>query len=611
MQEWPCSPQPEQRLVNRGKPSGPDLDPRTDQTGITFIALFLIDFQADTLSCRRQFFQAAAAHNQSGEDALGRFLEGQAQGFLQLNAVIGIDGNCFGAGCGQGLQQIEGVGLSGQVDRRGRGRLATGHRRPVVVEHHLDPRHMAKDTIAGGVHAAVAFGAVADNAEDLVGHLRPRQNVAGAFGLARPHGDAGVHGIQEIEQGIAADITKDRRHFAAALHGGDGLSKEPVGAAGADHRRPINRGKAGLFCLDTLCGKTETVGYGLRAVFGARAETRLAGYRKAHDRQLVLEIAIAVVDYVDLACDGGVEAANQLFRQGVGEGERQDIDVGAEGLLYLLGKDRVGAAGDDPGLAGALEPFIEGRGLDHRRQADRSLTLDPIVVFPGDTRQRVEAAQIALHDLGLAGLQRIHPHQTFAVAEGAGGKDHHRGLKTPADVDGDTGRFKHLLMVARFEDRHETALEQVTRIDQMLGGTGGEVAGDKIDQSAARFGEERGAGEDVGRLEQTGDLHGHDRIASGQGVAEADAGGDRLVHRPADPDFILNLRQAAVDNLGARRSRIAVGAVDAGADAADGEGDIALQDLGSARFQLTKFVHSVSLHGLSSCLLHLLGLNTP
>ena len=80
-------------------------------------------------------------------------------------------------------------------------------------------------------------------------------------------------------------------------------------------------------------------------------------------------------------------------------------------------------------------------------------------------------------------------------------------------------------------------------------------------------------------------------------MAEADADCYRLVDRPADGDKVLHLGEAAVDDLGARRSRIAVSGMDAGAHAADGKGDVALQHFGFSGFKVAKFGDLVAFHG--------------
>jgi hypothetical protein len=87
-------------------------------------------------------------------------------------------------------------------------------------------------------------------------------------------------------------------------------------------------------------------------------------------------------------------------------------------------------------------------------------------------------------------------------------------------------------------------------------------------------------GEYIARLEEAGDLHGDNAIVTGHGVAVADGRSHSFVDGPTDFDEVLNLGEAAVDDLGAGGAWITIGAVDAGADYTNGEGDIALEDFG-------------------------------
>ncbi len=114
----------------------------------------------------------------------------------------------------------------------------------------------------------------------------------------------------------------------------------------------------------------------------------------------------------------------------------------------------------------------------------------------------------------------------------------------------------------------------------MLGGIGGEITGQVIDQGAPRGGELRGAGDHIRCLEKPGYFHGDDTVAAGQGIAVADAGADRLIDRPVGVDQLFGVKNSFVDDLRAGGAGIAVNGMDARPDATGGKGDVALKYMG-------------------------------
>ena len=150
-------------------------------------------------------------------------------------------------------------------------------------------------------------------------------------------------------------------------------------------------------------------------------------------------------------------------------------------------------------------------------------------------------------------------------------------MELPADVGGYTRSLEHLLMVAGFKYGNETGFEQVAGIHQVLGGAGRKVTGDIVNKSPTRIREKRGAGDQIPGLEQSWNFHGHDRITTGQGMAQANAHGHGFVYRPADVNHVLDLGEASVDYFGTGGTRITVNGMDAGSHTSDSESDVALK----------------------------------
>lgn len=84
-------------------------------------------------------------------------------------------------------------------------------------------------------------------------------------------------------------------------------------------------------------------------------------------------------------------------------------------------------------------------------------------------------------------------------------------------------------------------------------------------------------------------------------MAKSDRCCNRLVERPTDSDLVLNLRQATVDHFRTWGSRVTISTVDAGTDTTDRKSDIALKDLGLARFLLTQNLYFILFIDLVSC----------
>ena len=118
----------------------------------------------------------------------------------------------------------------------GRGRLASGHGRDVVVENHHHHIGFLVDTVEQACHAAMAEGTVADDR-----HGREDAHFAGTLG----HGDGGAHahggldGAHVEAQGIAADVTKYLASLMVGHHSVEGRVTVDVRATLAERGRAV------------------------------------------------------------------------------------------------------------------------------------------------------------------------------------------------------------------------------------------------------------------------------------------------------------------------------------------------------------------------------------
>ena len=84
--------------------------------------------------------------------------------------------------------------------------LTAGHSRDVVVENHDDDVGLLVDAVEQTGHAAVAEGAVADDAD---GGEDAHLGSALGHGDAGAHADGGVDGTHVEAEGVASDVTED------------------------------------------------------------------------------------------------------------------------------------------------------------------------------------------------------------------------------------------------------------------------------------------------------------------------------------------------------------------------------------------------------------------
>ena len=421
----------------------------------------------------------------------------------------------------------------------------------------------------------MAFGAVAEHGQAFAGGLGPGQDVPEALGLARAHGQGRVHGVQEVQQGVAADVAEHGLQLALLAHLAHNLAEKTIRATRADHRRTRQAGHPGLGGGGS---QSQTRGDQGRRPFGDRLVLPFAGHGQPFGLDAFLDEAVSVLDDIDRAGNAFAEAADQLHGQGIGEAQGQNINFQAQCRADLFDKQSVRAVGDDAYLSVTLGPGVERAVLDHGAQGRDAGRTDLIVKHPRPHGQGDEIAHLGWQRSLLSRARFHQPDQALTVTKHAAGDDCHRRVELPPKIRRDASRFVHLLMIARLEDRNAATFEHVARVDQVLGGAGGVVAGDIIDEAATLAGVKGGAGDHVGGLEKARNLHGHDAVAACQGVPEADSRSHGLVHGPAHGDHVLDLRQPLVDDLGAGRARISVSGMDPGPYAAYRKGHVALND---------------------------------
>lgn len=138
--------------------------PGADVAASALAAKLLVHGELLPVGRGRDFADACSPNDQDGEEAFGGQLEPFFHAGFDFRLVVGVGGDDVCALALEGLVKPEGIGLPGEVAGRGRRRLSAGHGDPFVVEHNLEAGDLAEHRIAGGVHAAVAFGAVADDA---------------------------------------------------------------------------------------------------------------------------------------------------------------------------------------------------------------------------------------------------------------------------------------------------------------------------------------------------------------------------------------------------------------------------------------------------------------
>ena len=85
----------------------------------------------------------------------------------------------------------------------------------------------------------------------------------------------------------------------------------------------------------------------------------------------------------------------------------------------------------------------------------------------------------------------------------------------------------------------------------MLGGAGGKIACQEIDQCPPGLGEMGDTGHHISGLEQPWYFHGDNAVSTGQGMAVAHSGGYGLVDGPVSTDQIFYVGKPLVQYLGA------------------------------------------------------------
>ena len=452
---------------------------------------------------------------------------------------------------------------------------------------------MAEHRIAGGVHAAVAFGAVADDAHAAGGGFGLREDIAHAHGFACTHAQVYVEGVEALDQRIAADVAENGLDVPALVQFAEMQGREAVGASRADHGWAGygRRWRPGLGIPAEECGDA------LGRPFGHMAEGVLAADVESRREAGFLYEAVAVLNNADFALDGRAERPDAFHRQRVGEGHRKDVEIGIEAFLVFAHEQGGRAAGDDPAPSRSRIVDVEGRFLDHTDESGHTFRHDGIVGDAGHAGQGVLERERA--DFGeRARMLFSEFDQPFAVAEKPAREDDDRGAVRARDVRRQSCRLVHFLMRARLEHGYEATFEEVLRIYDVLCGAWGKVTGDVVDEGTLGLHVAGNAGEGVTGLIEAVYFHGDHAVAPGHGVSHADADGHGFVHGPAHGDPVLRLRQALVDGFRARRAGVAVRRVDACAYAADRERDVSLQDfIGSCDLvaQLLDFVHGVFL----------------
>ena len=263
--------------------------------------------------------------------------------------------------------------------------------------------------------------------------------------------------------------------------------------------------------------------------------------------------------------------------EGVGHGEGEYIEVRTEDIPDFLDKGRIHPIGDDAFFSGPPDPLVQGRLLNHFIQGPHSLGHDRVIVDPGDGGQQIESAHLFrdVQDGPLA--DGPEPDKPLAMTEVSACQDHNRGMVLPADIRGKAAKIHHLLMVPRLQNRDHAALEKITGIDHMLGGTGGEITGNEVDEGAPLFIKKGGACKYIPCLKKARYLHGDDRVRSGQCMPEGDPCRHGLVYGPPDRDHVLHTGKTPVYHFRARGSRVPVRAMDAGAHTSCGKGYISLK----------------------------------
>lgn len=133
---------------------------------------------------------------------------------------------------------------------------------------------MAEHRIAGGVHAAVAFGAVADDAYAAGGGFGLRKDIAHTHSLARAHAQVHVEGVEALDQRIAADVAENGLNVPALVQFAEMQGREAVGASRADHGGGGVRKARGVPALVSL-PRNAAMRSGVHSVTGLRASLPL------------------------------------------------------------------------------------------------------------------------------------------------------------------------------------------------------------------------------------------------------------------------------------------------------------------------------------------------
>ena len=244
------------------------------------------------------------------------------------------------------------------------------------------------------------------------------------------------------------------------------------------------------------------------------------------------------------------EAAHQVPRQGVGDAQLEHAGAGGDLLHVGVGRpERDHAEVRAPPLPAdqlrGLEPGPQpGLALDEQRVAQAGVDREHDVLG----RILDEAARRVLLALSDA-------HQAARVREARGAAHDHGSVETLAQLEGEAREIERLLGVGGLQHRNVRELAEEARVLLVLRAVDARIVADHQHQAPvdADVGHRH---QRVGRDVQAHVLHGRECAHSGEGGPDGHVAGHLLVGRPLRVQVFGRVLGQALQDLGARRSRV-------------------------------------------------------
>jgi len=136
--------------------------------------------------------------------------------------------------------------------------------------------------------------------------------------------------------------------------------------------------------------------------------------------------------------------------------------------------------------------------------------------------------------------------------------DNNRRVTVTGQVCGYLRCIVKFLMVSRFQYRGKTALNKRAWINQVLGGAWSVIGSNVVYQRTPIIIKKSCTAERIACLEQPGYFHCHNTIIAAERMTMPHGCSSCFIHRPANSNHILNLRQAFINNLSTRSSGIPI-----------------------------------------------------